>query len=538
MVASFLLKSGGELSSTNAMKRLLKRFFGLAVGTMLIRSKSTPLNLFFRLPTLVGVSSALLFSSVSIAAEQSTDDCYQLFSSAEYQRARSQCQEDAELGDAKAAFLLATMYYQALGTEEDDQRGLFWDQVAAEKGHPESAYRLGLAYQLGQGVGQSNSKARHWYQQAALAQHAKAQKLLGSMFESGAAGERDQAKAYQWYLKAAQQGVVSAQLKVGTMLLEGRGVKAHRASAQHWIRKAAEAGNANAQVAMGVMLAEIDPVESLHWYQRSAKQGNSLALQNLALVYYAGQGVEADHTKAAELAQQAVDAGNSEAAGLLNLIRLETEQQKVVELQAEKQQLTRQIMESIPDNGSGEQQLLLATLAVEGVLPQAETGGAEAPAAKAKSTAVAASSPTPSVSAPEKTAAAVVDSSSGAVAESEPASDKKTSPATSSWKPDNPYALPDGWVMDKFPPDFTIQLLYGTDEAGMLNYIKKHNLPDSVRYFRTQREAGLFYVLVYGHYKTIPEATAALVEIPESARKSHWIRKFRRLQELYQPPES
>jgi len=91
------------------------------------------------------VSSALIFSAVSTAGESNSNECYQLFSSADYADARTQCQELAELGDAKAAFLLATMYYQALGTEEEDQRGLFWDKVAAEKGHPESAYRLGLA---------------------------------------------------------------------------------------------------------------------------------------------------------------------------------------------------------------------------------------------------------------------------------------------------------------------------------------------------------------------------------------------------------
>ncbi|SER01936.1 TPR repeat [Amphritea atlantica] len=499
------------------------------------------------LPVLLGAGSALLLSSVSFAGGQDTNACYQLFSTADYQSARGQCQEFAELGDAKAAFLLATMYYQALGTDEDDQRGLFWDKVAAEKGHPESAYRLGLAYQLGQGVAQSNSQARHWYQQAALAQHAKAQKLLAAMFETGAAGEKDQSRAYQWYLKAAQQGLVSAQLKVGTMLLEGRGVTANRASAQHWIRKAAEAGNSNAQVAMGVILAEIDPAESLIWYQRSAKQGNSLALQNLALVYYAGQGVEADHEKAAELAQQAVDAGNSEAESLLNLIRLETEQQKVVELQAEKQQLTRLIRESVPENGSGEQQLLLATLSVDGVLPESEVvAGPEAAAVPPEAgessqesvTASETASPELAATQPAPSATELSQEVNAADALPDTEDQSLTQPQPVEWHPDNPYALADGWVMDQFPPNFTIQLRYGTDEAGMLKYIKKHNLPDSVRYFRTQREAGLFYVLIYGDYKTIPEAEQAVAEIPESARKSHWIRKFRRLQELYVPPES
>ena len=116
----------------------------------------------FHIPTIISLSSALIFSSIAIASDEKGDECYQLFSTANYQLAKQQCQELAELGDAKAAFLMANIYYQGLGTKQDDQRGLFWDQIAAEKGHPESAYRLGLAYQLGQGVSQSNSKARNW----------------------------------------------------------------------------------------------------------------------------------------------------------------------------------------------------------------------------------------------------------------------------------------------------------------------------------------------------------------------------------------
>lgn len=494
------------------------------IRSKLIISKPTSLNRVIHLPLLLGVSSALIFSAVSTAGEPNSNECYQLFSSADYPDARAKCQELAELGDAKAAFLLATMYYQALGTKEEDQRGLFWDKVAAEKGHPESAYRLGLAYQLGQGVSQSNSQARHWYQQAALAQHARAQKLLASMFETGAAGEKDQVRAYQLYLKAARQGLVGAQLKVGTMLLEGRGVAANRASAQHWIRKAAEAGNANAQVAMGVILAEIDPADSLNWYRRSAEQGNALALQNLALVYYAGQGVEADHMKAAELAQQAIDAGNSEASSLLNLIRLETEQQKVVELQAEKQLLLRQIRQSIPDNGSGEQQLLLATFSADSGLTQtsqvqdAEPATAESEASDAKLSDAA-------------------DTVSEAARPEDLSSQDSVSQA-SVLPSDKPYVLADGWVMGQPATHFTIQLLYGTDEAGILTYIEKYKLPSDVRYYRTMRGADLYYVLVYGNYSTIAAAQEAVADIPAAVRDGLWIRKFRRLQEFYVMPPS
>jgi TPR repeat protein len=472
-------------------------------------------NNIFRFSTFIGLSSMLMFSSVTIASDEKGDACYQLFSAANYSSAKQQCQELAELGDAKAAFLLANIYYQGLDTKLDDQRGLFWDQIAAEKGHPESAYRLGLAYQLGQGVSQSNSKARSWYQQASLARHSKAQKRLASMFESGAAGEKNPQRAYQWYMRAAQQGLADAQLKVGLMLLDGNGVEVNRASAQHWIRKAATAGNANAQVALGVMLTEVDPVESLSWYERSAEQGNGVALQNLALVYYVGQGVEVDHSRAVELAQQAVDMGNQEAASLLNLMRLETEQKKVVVLQAEQQKLSQQIIDSMPETTVDGLPSQLASLSNDTVLAEPAAGYSESePEALSKNEPNKEPDAVPQI-AHKSEPVSVFTSQSG-----------------------NPYRLKDGWVMRQSPPRFTIQLLYGKEEIGVLNYIKQHKLPDSVRYFRTQREAGLFYVLVYGDYGTIDAAREALDDIPESAQKSHWIRKYRRLQELYLAPDS
>lgn len=478
----------------------------------------------FCLPTIIGLGSALIFSSIAVASDEKGDECYQLFSAADYHSAKQQCQEQAELGDAKAAFLLANIHYQGLETKQDDQRGLFWDQRAAEKGHPDSAYRLGLAYQLGQGVNQSNSQARSWYQQAALAQHPKAQMLLANMFESGMAGEKNASRAYQWYMRAAQQGLADAQLKVGSMLLDGRGVEENQASAQHWIRKAANAGNANAQVILGVLLAVIDPAESLGWYERSAEQGNGVALQNLALVYYVGQGVDVDHLRAVKLAQKAVDVGNKDATALLSLMKLATSQQKAVELQVEKQELSKQIIESIPEKSTDEVPLQLASLSSDAALAEPAAGYSEAE---------------PQVSSMEEPGEESTAELKNIESETIPNVESNVeSVAEFSTGPDNPYRLEDGWVMQKSPPRFTIQLQYGKYETGMLKYIDQHKLPESVRYFRTQRGSGLYYVLVYGDYETLAAAREALNNIPESARKSNWIRKFRRLQELYLAPGS
>ncbi|GGK75361.1 SPOR domain-containing protein [Amphritea balenae] len=449
----------------------------------------------FRTTSIQGAVTALIFSCLPLSSLEAANSCYQSFSDKDYVQARNQCQEVAEQGDAKGAFLLSTIYYQGLGTESDEQRALFWDQVAAEKGHPDSAYRLALAYQLGQGVNKNNSQARRWYMQAALADHPKAQKQLGAMFETGTAGEVNSQRAFDWYLKSARQGLADAQLRAGTMLLEGRGVKPDRAHAQHWIRKAALAGNANAQVALGVMLTEIDPPESLSWYEKSAEQGNALALQNLALVYYSGQGVAVNVDKAQQLAEQAVTAGNPNARTLVDQIRLDAQQKRVQQLQAEKQILSARIHDAMPERS------------VEPVFESELTLEPEANIVLA------------SLSLPAP-----------AAGPGQPMSEN--SPTANG---DVRY-MSDGWILGQPSNLFTIQLTNGTDLSGIKKYIKQHNLPDTVRYYRTRRDAGIFYVLIYGEYVSINAAKQALATIPDSARKNHWIRGVNQLQGLYRQP--
>ena len=453
-------------------------------------------------PAFFTSATALLLSFISSAPLLADDNCYQSFSDAEYSAARSQCQELAELGDAKAAFLLANIYYQGLDVVKDEQRALFWDQVAAEKGHPDSAYRLALAYQLGQGVSQSYSKARSWYLQAALAKHPKAQKQLGAMFETGTAGEIDKQKAFEWYLRAAKQGLADAQFRAGTMLLEGDGIAADQAHAQHWIRKAAISGNARAQVALGVLLLEIDPQESISWYTKAAEQGNGLALENLAWVHYSGQGVEQSEEQAIAFAERAVAAGNTGAKALLNRLLIDKQQQRITQLQTEKKQLHEQMIKVLPQPAAGH----------ESAKPDSSNQVAVAP----------------------PLTDAVPDSDTaqqgGAAQHHQPEISKQVIAVSSE------YMLPDGWVLSQPSKSYTIQLTYGMEESGIQKFIKKHRLDEQVNYYRTRRNAGIFYILVYGQYRSVAEARRALKGLPDQAQKDHWIRNISQLQSLYRAP--
>ena len=472
----------------------------VSAGNMTNRLKPA---LHTRIITFIGPALTLA-SLLSLPLQASeTEDCTAQFENTRYQAAKNVCQQAAELGDAKAAFLLATIYYQGLTGSADDQRGLFWDKVAAEKGYPEAAYRLALAYQIGQGTALDESQAFRWYMQAARAHHAKAQRNLGAMYESGAGVEKNIEKAYFWYLQSAKQGVSDAQLRVGTMLLEGRGVAEDRATAQHWIRKSAQAGNHNAQLALGVMLAEIDPADSVVWYQKSADQGNLFAKHNLALVYFTGQGVAVDYQRALQFAHEAVDSGNVQAQPLLKQIRLKLQQQIVSDLQAEKARVSNLI------NASEGKNVVLTQTAAK-ILPAAVVSSAFQPSPEVAGAVRAA---------PAQPAVGVV------------APGPASAPAEAEYQ-----ALPDGWILTQPAQRFVIQLTYGMDEKGIHKYIRQSGLTDNVRYYRTQRDAGLFYMLVFGEYESVAEAQQAVAQLPAAARKSHWIRKIATLQEHYRTP--
>ena len=579
------------------------------------------------------------------AAQQA--DCYQSYSERDLVTAQQTCQGLAEQNDARAAFILATIYYQE-GSVAGDQRGIFWDKVAAENGHAEAAYRLALAYQLGQGLEQDNTQAARWYTQAAQAHHAKAQRSLGAMYEGGYGVKQNFQQAYAWYKRAAAQGLPDAQLRLGTIFFEGRGVKADRVQAQHWIRKSAEAGNHNAQLALGVMLAEIDPQDSARWYQRSADQGNVSAKQNLALIYFSGQGVERDLPKALMLVDEAIESGNYASQALRTEIVAELQPEVVAvkenfakESVVKESTVTKNTVEEITaqettliDNPAEEQfakavdaqnnaveestsektsvkasvteTVVTEKSAVALVVPVNEELITETEVEASKNTLVSveqqpinsemasqavvddASSQhqaqalltlasvqvsvdaitqmtesAPPAASAETVAVAVVtgtaepvkradnDTVKLAIASVETANDSGnvTAKPLSVVTPVEPllkkesgsYGMEaDDWLMRQPAERYVIQLTNGEFKKGMEKYIRRAGLKnvEGWHFYRTQRDAGLYYVLVYGEYETVAAAKKALAKLPRKARRSHWVRQYSTLQKLYRTPGS
>lgn len=128
------------------------------------------------------------------------------------------------------------------------------------------------------------------------------------------------------------------------------------AGAMKSLRSASDAGEADAQALLGYILdkAEFDE-EAANYYRLAADQGNADGLLGLAMLHFAGDGVEKDRTLAARMLREAAGRGNMTAKRTLALAYIE----KNADLEA-------------TDQTSEEARTLLAETAEGGYLPSME----------------------------------------------------------------------------------------------------------------------------------------------------------------------
>ncbi|VAX13577.1 hypothetical protein MNBD_GAMMA24-1572 [hydrothermal vent metagenome] len=87
------------------------------------------------------------------------------------------------------------------------------------------------------------------------------------------------------------------------------------------------------------------------------------------------------------------------------------------------------------------------------------------------------------------------------------------------------------WLWSQDPSHYTLQLLGGRTEAGILRFIQRHKLAGKAVYYRTTRNKRPWYILVYHSYPDYTRAKAAIAKLPDSLRKTRpWPRSFASIQ--------
>jgi hypothetical protein len=127
----------------------------------------------------------------------------------------------------------------------------------------------------------------------------------------------NQKESCRWGLMAAQHGNVDAQFILGEFYENGStfcGLPKDYAQAAVWLRKAAEQGDVLAQDELAFLYYNgQDYAQAAIWWRKAAEQGTADAQYALACAYAKGNGVPQDYKEAARWAQKSAELGNAAA---------------------------------------------------------------------------------------------------------------------------------------------------------------------------------------------------------------------------------
>jgi len=121
-----------------------------------------------------------------------------------YAESRQVFQALADAGDARAQFMMGTIYEQGLGTPKDLAAAAAWYRRAADGGNASAQYNLGVFYQFGKGVAKDPAEAARRLHMAAEQGHGRAQNNLSTFYFTGVGVARDVAEAWKWLTLSAQ----------------------------------------------------------------------------------------------------------------------------------------------------------------------------------------------------------------------------------------------------------------------------------------------------------------------------------------------
>jgi Putative peptidoglycan binding domain/Sel1 repeat len=189
------------------------------------------------LPSLGGMALLLWLSAVPGWAV--FEEGIQAYKHGDYATAARAWLPLAQQGDARAQFLLGSLYAQGYGVPQDYGAAVQWFRRAAEQGHVAAQYNLGVRYHEGRGVQRDPSQAAEWFRRAAQQGFARAQYNLGVLYANGDGVPRDASQAAQWLRRAADQEDPKAQYNLGLFYAQGIGVPQDYGEAYVWFTLAA-----------------------------------------------------------------------------------------------------------------------------------------------------------------------------------------------------------------------------------------------------------------------------------------------------------
>ena len=247
--------------------------------------------------------------------------------------------------DPDALYQLAIMAKQGYGTSKDLQSAFVWFKKASDKGHVKATVNVGYCYANGCGVEKNPTLAVDYYARASLNNNAIATFNLGVCYMSGFGVGKDLTKAIELFRKATDldhslsytylakcyqemgsneqviidcyenayaQGSYKACYYLSLIYLE----KEDYLSQIEWLLKGQN--DVDCLRELGILcyegeIAQLDYKKAFECFYKASEQGDAISAYYMSLLYFNGNGVNADEDRAMYYLEIASAAGNKEA---------------------------------------------------------------------------------------------------------------------------------------------------------------------------------------------------------------------------------
>ena len=189
----------------------------------------------------------------------------------------------ANNGNARAQYVIGTMYHRGEGTITDVPEAIKWLTKAADQNYVKAQYSLGYMHLLGNVIPKDLVEAQKWLILAAENDDPQSQHFLALTYMYKQYGPKiDIIKALKFLTQAAENGYNDSQYMLGQIYENGINVP-------------------------------VDYEKAGMWYRKSADQEDAGAMLGLARLYMGGKGVPKDFAIAIEHASNSANLGNPDA---------------------------------------------------------------------------------------------------------------------------------------------------------------------------------------------------------------------------------
>lgn len=153
------------------------------------------------------------------------------------------CKKAAEEeGIPKAMNMLAILYSDGVGTEQNQELALSWFLKAAEAGYAKAWFNVGTMHREGLGTPQDFKKAFEYYSKGAALKATTSVFGKGYMLYKGLGCQQDYKQAFELFKESSQYGSLGSMYLLGICYRNGYGTAKDLVAAKQWLTKAANYG--------------------------------------------------------------------------------------------------------------------------------------------------------------------------------------------------------------------------------------------------------------------------------------------------------